>query len=528
MIIITKTAFVSPPDNQKGSGEKITEDELKSLIRSVSQLIDESVRENFSKNMKNHVGNDSTYALKNTVLQGLKIIFDKLENPNTSESEKKIIALKLQERAEECTPGFHNGVNAVVDSFYAAKNINDLLYRVRHDIVTRVASQLSDDVHVNNRCFVRADILGYGVHALNPDDRYLNHLSDKVPDHKIEEALQTAFKKECRVLPMLQGLEDQLRGQLDSSGYEGPKDATYPSAEQTKIENSLKQLFKNHPAVYELQDAQDALNKQNNEKSIILSRAKNALNRLGLSDNEIHVVLKTSHVKMPQTFLSRVQTKIDNLSTEQKKSLEEIKLNYISKIASFNTNIRARLTAANESFTTKFFIGNEEGITDINWPNLRKMLWHDVKEQQYFEFTAGEDVRIDALMNPDALSKDWNMHDLFETTEELVQAINYFNPPNEAAKQSFLKHLNQLPQDSKYDTFKKIIQFLSDRTIKNDLIKTRGSMFISELKQDIPTLLAIIPFMTSENISTCLQDMKVQNQLLTHVILSIHKTCRFY
>tara|TARA_R110002126_G_scaffold177321_2_gene326239 strand:- start:9768 stop:12893 length:3126 start_codon:yes stop_codon:yes gene_type:complete len=531
MIEIKKsTAFIRPKDSQQRSGDKITEAELEAFITSTSQLMDESVRENFLTRMQSHVGRDSTYALKDTVLQGLKVIYDKLESPDTSESEKKIIAYKLQERAEECTPGFHNGVNAVVDSFYAAKNINDLLFRLRQDIVTRVASQLSDDVHVNNRCFVQAEDLGYGVRALNREDRYLNHLSDVVPNHKIELALNAAFKKELRLFPMLQGLEEQLRGQLDSTGYKGTQDIVYPADEQDKIETALKQLFKDNPVVAELEAAQDALNKQSHEQSAVLAHAKEALNKLGFTDTEVTVVLKNSIAKIPPLFHERVQKKINNFSKEQNKSLEMIKLTFTEGRALFDKNVHTRFINSTKAFETKLFIvqqdedGISEGITDINWPRIREMLWQSIKEQHYFEFTEGEDIHIDELINPHLSPKNWDLHRIFTTTEELIQAVNYFNPPVEAAEQSLLHHLEQRPEASRYEAFKNIVQSLSNYSIKDRMIKIHGSEFIPELKQDIPTLLATLPLMTSDNISECLLDPTLRDPLLNHIILNLPRS----
>jgi 2-phospho-L-lactate guanylyltransferase (CobY/MobA/RfbA family) len=425
MIEINKTSVFSlPAETQERSGAKITEVELNALTTMLSELMDESVRENFNHRMENHVGSRSTYAFKNAVLEGLKIIHDKIENPNTSESEKKIIALKLQERAEECTPGFHNAVNTVVDSFYAAKNINDLLYRARQDIVARVAIQLSDDVHVNNRCFVLAEKLGYGVFALNRDDQYLNHLIDSVPNQRIEKALEAGFDKFLHVFPMLQGLEDQLRGQLDSSGYEGLKDTAYATHEQIKIESSLKQLFSDDSVVVELQAAQDALSEENKAKEALSHEITDALKAIGLSERQINVFLNPSN--MPAMLKQQLQTRMDAFSDLENASLEHIKLQYTEGMAAFGQHTRTRITEANDAFKRKFFVGNEEGMTDINWPNLREMLWQGVKKQQYFEFTNGEDVQLDILMNHENsrdTNMDWTL--MIHSLDDFIQAIQY-------------------------------------------------------------------------------------------------------
>lgn len=171
------TCYALPEGTVERTGDAITPEALNQLIEAVSQHLDESLRENFQERMQVHVGAGSTYALKQQALQALSVVAARFNDPDILESEKKLIADKLQERAENCTPGFHNGVNAIVDGFYLAESINDLLYRVRQDIVTRMATQLTDEVHTNNRCFVVASTSGYGVHPINDDDIYRSNMS---------------------------------------------------------------------------------------------------------------------------------------------------------------------------------------------------------------------------------------------------------------------------------------------------------------------------------------------------------------
>ena len=78
-----------PANTPQRAGVEITDDELTDLISSTNELMDESVRQNFSERMQEHVGADATYTAKALVRQGLKIIYDKFKNSDTNESEKK-------------------------------------------------------------------------------------------------------------------------------------------------------------------------------------------------------------------------------------------------------------------------------------------------------------------------------------------------------------------------------------------------------------------------------------------------------
>ena len=238
------TIYAFPETEPARSGDEISPEELTGLVDAIKEQLDESGRAAFAAHIERHLGESSTYALKSEALQGLKIIHDRFMAEDTKDSEKTMIALKLQEGAEESTPGFHNGVNEILDGFFLAKNINDLMYRVRQDIVARTASQISDDTHVNNRCFRVAETSGYGVHPLNRDDQYINHMIDEISNEQIQTALQKAFDKSLRVFSVLDALKATLRGQLSGAGYEGPKEEVYAADAFDATEAQLILLFK--------------------------------------------------------------------------------------------------------------------------------------------------------------------------------------------------------------------------------------------------------------------------------------------
>ena len=81
--------YALPDTNPHRAGTEITSDELADLVSLSGDLMDESVREAFAQRMQDHVGPNSTYKPKASVHQGLKVIYDKIKDENTSESEKK-------------------------------------------------------------------------------------------------------------------------------------------------------------------------------------------------------------------------------------------------------------------------------------------------------------------------------------------------------------------------------------------------------------------------------------------------------
>ena len=174
-------------DKPERSGEALTPDELNDLIILVKQLTGTAPDDTtLEASIRGHIGPESIYALKEPVLQSLKIVYERLKDEGIKAPEKQMIAMKLQERAAHCTPGFHNGVNGIVDGFYSAKNVVELMQRVRQSVVSSMANGLTDEVHANNRCFVvaaglaRQGDFNYGVRALNRGDIYRGGLSDEI------------------------------------------------------------------------------------------------------------------------------------------------------------------------------------------------------------------------------------------------------------------------------------------------------------------------------------------------------------
>lgn len=155
----------------------------------------------------NHLNEASNYRAKSLLLKQLQLIFHRLQGNLDSElgklsSDKRLaIVNKLTEDIDYCSEGFHNRVNIIVDSFYKPRDLAELLYTARKNLVDEVASIILEpkasevskipEVHAWNRISVIAAIDGLGIKANFPDDNYIGAL----PDKTIRCALQQAFYK---------------------------------------------------------------------------------------------------------------------------------------------------------------------------------------------------------------------------------------------------------------------------------------------------------------------------------------------
>jgi|GEM_PF-3228651 len=417
----------APSHTPRRTGEPLGD--LDAFIEDIQTFIDEDQREQFSKDMQRHLGVKSTYKVKDSVLQGLNIIRERWHDPVTEDSEKAMIAAKLKERSEECTQGFHNGVNEVLEGFYVADSIEDLLYRVRQDIVTRLTPTLTSETHNYNRIFAVAERMGFGVQALNSDDSYVDVWEEILPTSKIEAALQPAFEKGLGIFPVLQGLEEQLRGQLTTLGYSGTKEEGYDSDIVDKVLDYFSRLYGDIPEVGTYKEKKTALDDKRKQAADAKSQAEDKIESV-LKDNGIDLTKYKSH-KIKALLgdksvlnLPFIKTFLSDIPPDVTQKISEIKKVYLTEISEINV-AEARQKYLDDYAAVKsiFLVGNEV-TQELNWPRIKQLLWEKVKAKGYYEFSPDEIACIDALMNPDGAEVDVDvLKGLISSIREYVSAL---------------------------------------------------------------------------------------------------------
>lgn len=428
MFTINPNQIYALPNNLfQRSGDEITAQALTSLVATVSQYLEGAEQQSLPTRIQYHVGFDATYRLKKILLQGLKVIHDKFISPNTDNSEKKMIALKLAERVQECSAGFHNGVNSIIQGFYSPQTIDALLYLMRRNIVGQAASVLTNEVHANNRCFIVANVHGYGVEPLNKDDTYLGNVSDQ----KIAKTLKLIFEKKLRLFSTLQGLEDQLRGQLYNLGYNGPKESGYTAREYENVKNYLERLFG------------EVVQTQPNEASGVW----------------YHLL----------------------------------------------------------------FTLTDAGITDINWPNIRQLIWQAVKKKNYFSYTKPEANALDILMNPACSTEVFEAQVLNNFKNyafiDAIQALNYFSLPSSLAVPILCGYFDGAPENIQYALFKSLFYSLDEISVKNAILKLQYPTIKENLKQNMDILTFMLPLMSVEDRTTFFLDNTLEVNPLPYVLI---------
>lgn len=147
--------------------------------------------------LEKHIGDKSRYRAKDFLQKQSQLIYHRLQGNLDDKlgkllpGDRQALICKLTEEISNCSEGFHNRVNTIVDSFHQPCNLDELLYIVRKRLVENVATQLTKEVHTWNGVSIIAAADGLGIKANFSGDTY----SGNLPLVTIRRALQQTFAK---------------------------------------------------------------------------------------------------------------------------------------------------------------------------------------------------------------------------------------------------------------------------------------------------------------------------------------------
>ena len=371
----------------------LPEDWMSKLIQSIEGNLESAPSFDLADRLNEHVGGASTYGMKAQIMEGLSAIYPVMMDAKTSRDQKTSIAFKLIERVENCTAGFHDGVNSIVDGFESPQSLDDVLYRIRHDIVSKTANQTTDEVHGNNRFFTVAQIEGFGVRALNPGDVYSGH----IPDATIHEKLTAAFNRDYRLFSILRGMEDQVRSELLKLEYTGEREAGYEPAVMDKFVNFLTTLFHDSPAVMKQREA-IALQQEYEQ------RIQNFMRPMRQAVGEIISELKNQNfvdALITNSFPETLKPKyINGLDDDKKKRIAGIQDNYAQFIKSEDMqSLSARMNESTADRISPFQRVDDDDRLHLNWNQIRQAIWEGFRDKHYFTLTELEASALNGLID---------------------------------------------------------------------------------------------------------------------------------
>ena len=185
-------------------------------------------KECFFKELDRHVGLQSTYTLKPQLLESLSTLYVLFTHPNTTHEQKQLIASRIKEDVDQCSPGFTDRVNFTITLFNMPQNRDELIAQVRFKLVDRIAGIIAamnpQGIHVHNRVIEVARNAGFGVWSINTKDFYSHVGSQNLSDEDIIRLIQTGFANHFQLFALVNSLRDELEALIVSYGYKGKRD----------------------------------------------------------------------------------------------------------------------------------------------------------------------------------------------------------------------------------------------------------------------------------------------------------------
>ena len=184
-------------------------------------------KEIFFKELNRHAGENSGYSEKSQLLGSLTTLYAIFTHPKTSNEQKNLIALRISEDVNQCSPGFHDRVNYVILLFNMPQNLAQLVAQARFKLADRIAGILASTsaqgVHVHNRVIQVAHEAGFGVWPINTNDLYYRTGSSNLSNEDINQILQTGFNNHFQLFALLNALCEQIEALIAVHGYQGKR-----------------------------------------------------------------------------------------------------------------------------------------------------------------------------------------------------------------------------------------------------------------------------------------------------------------
>jgi len=229
-------------------------DKFYEFIEANEHLNRESLIEAINKNLS------PVNTHRDEYLSGLQSIYQTLSSSLNSDSQKRQFALSLLDGISYCATGLLNRVQLA--NLYALQPqcMNELLMRVRTEIVEQIANRHSrgamDNMQVHNyNYFFKIASKKYAIDDLNAKDIY-----DSEDNAHFENLLAYYFNQDYRVIPAIERIETTLKSILSNMGYRGELiNDSYTVAESEKFNAYIQLIFKNNKNYLKIDEETDYL-----------------------------------------------------------------------------------------------------------------------------------------------------------------------------------------------------------------------------------------------------------------------------
>lgn len=193
-----------------------------------NQIVQLTEKEQFYKELEQHLGPQSTYSLKFELQASFGTLYVLFTHPKTTHGQKELIASTIKEGVSKCSPGLSDRVNFTITRFNIPQNRAELIAQVRFKLVDEIANIIAgknaQSIHVHNRVIELAQRAGFGVWSINTNDFYIREGSQNISDEDIVQRIKTWFANHFQLFALVNALRDQLEALIVQYRYDGKRD----------------------------------------------------------------------------------------------------------------------------------------------------------------------------------------------------------------------------------------------------------------------------------------------------------------
>lgn len=164
----------------------------------------------FRSNINKIIGQQSTFAKKELLKDGLTYCYLTYITPDTAVGLKDCILSRLPEGILNCAPGYMDRVRVLRQELETPDSLIGTIYNYRKAIITSLANTYKQEVHTYNRYFNVAAKLDYGIKPINLDDPHTGTKSDD----EITKDLLEAFDSKYTFVATLTNCYDLLTAKI--------------------------------------------------------------------------------------------------------------------------------------------------------------------------------------------------------------------------------------------------------------------------------------------------------------------------
>lgn len=320
------------------------EEQLQSFLEWAHPIIDaQEVHEQFQNDLQRHIGPDSTYNKKTSILLSLNILYRAFLKKQI----KSDLIFNIVDQARKCTHGFDSALQMyIIEQLRFPQDLEDLLAIARQNFVKKFAIQTSSDVHIQNQIFMFASQHFY-TQASNPDDP--SHM-DPISFTPFQQDLEYRFNQFYNVFQIIHELENIIGEWIQHSGYQAGTENDLTTIEL--IEQLFKNIFSPIPPVKNLLDFEQHEKEKPTPESL----------KQQLFDFLDQTNIKEENLETLTTIFSDTESAIFNhaLTAEQQTFITQTKANHRHAPLRCFQNIKDYLKEQNIPF----------GSNEMIWENL--------------------------------------------------------------------------------------------------------------------------------------------------------------